>query len=114
MGNRRTETKSKEPSPIAGLDNQQILRQLEDLAARLAVQIRYEKGDFHSAGCRVRDRNLIILQKTDSDGAKIGTLMSELGRFNITQQDIHPAIFDQMAKNRQDSFEHFADAKEEN
>lgn len=114
MGHKRIGTNSKEPPLVAGLDNQQILRQLEDLAARLAVQIRYEKGDFHSAGCRVEDRNLIILQKTDSDAVKIGTLMRELGRFDIAQLDIHPAIFDQIMKSRQDSLNHFADAKEEN
>ncbi len=92
MGNKRTATKAKEPPVIEGLDNAEALRQLEAAAAHLGLQVRYEKGDFRSAGCRVQEQRLVILQKNDSDAVKIQTLLQELSRFDCSSFDIHPAI----------------------
>jgi len=111
MGNKRTFTK--EAAFLNGFENAQILEHLDAIASALAVQIRYEKGDFHSSGCRVEEQHLIILQKTDTDTAKISTLMRELGRFDLSGMDIHPALFERIQQLHQEVEKEYAAAQED-
>jgi hypothetical protein len=90
MGNKRTGTK--ENQYLIGLDNSQVLQMLQSLADHLNVQIRYEKGDFRSSGCRVELQHIIFLQKTDPDDLKIRSLIRELGRFNLEGLEMHPEL----------------------
>jgi hypothetical protein len=111
MGNKRT--CSKESPFLNGFENAQILEHLEAIASELAVQIRYEKGEFHSSGCRVEDQHLIILQRTDTNAAKITTLMRELGRFDLSGLDLHPALLERIQQCRHDVVEEYTAVQEE-
>jgi len=100
MGNKRTGTK--ENQYLIGLDNSQVLQMLQILAGHLKVQIRYEKGDFRSSGCRVELQHILFLQQTDPDDLKIRTLIRELGRFNLEGLDIHPELLQEFDRARKE------------
>jgi hypothetical protein len=111
MGNKRTG--SKESPFLNGFENAQIMEHLEAIASELAVQIRYERGEFHSSGCRVEDQRLIILQRSDTDAAKISALMRELGCFDLSGMDVHPVLLERIQKIHQEVDKDYAAAQED-
>ncbi len=97
MGRKRTGSKTQREKPvIAGIVNEELMQNLQDIASQLGIQVRHEKGDFRSAGCRVEEKKLIILKKTDAAETKILTLMSELAKLDFEKLDIPPAIHDRL------------------
>ncbi|MDZ7369644.1 MAG: hypothetical protein ONB12_00560 [candidate division KSB1 bacterium] len=100
MGNKRTAS-AKEPQFFKGIDNTEALSRLEHAAAQAGIEVRYEKGDFRSAGCRLEDKRLVILQKTDSDAAKIETLLQELAALDLSSFDLPIPILSRISAIRQ-------------
>ena len=63
MGSRKTQTKRKRKSTIIhGMEEADVLLAFETLAKTLNIDVRFEKGDFRSAMCRVQEENVIIIQ----------------------------------------------------
>ncbi|MBN2411558.1 hypothetical protein JXQ31_07680 [candidate division KSB1 bacterium] len=93
MDRRRTQKKrQRKTSVIPGMDDNDVLQQLETLAINLGLEIRAEKGDFKSGYCRVNDQNLIILKKDDSFEKKIELITDKLTEYPHEKLEIHPAI----------------------
>jgi len=106
MGRKQARSKSRQEKPIIdGISNEELMHILENVAAQLGVLVRHEKGDFHSAGCRVVDQKLIILKKTDKAATKAGTLLQELAKFDTNDTDMPQAVRDQLAKFHQRAVE---------
>jgi hypothetical protein len=81
------------------LDDAAILGHLEALAHTLGIQIRYEilEGEtpFQSGGlCRVREKQFIIVNVVATTGEKVHTLARALGRFDLSQIYLKPALRD--------------------
>jgi hypothetical protein len=81
------------------LDDAAILGHLEALAHTLGIQIRYEilEGEtpFQSGGlCRVREKQFIIVNAVATTGEKVHTLARALGRFDLSQIYLKPALRD--------------------
>jgi hypothetical protein len=81
------------------LDDAAILGHLEALAHTLGIQIRYEtlEGEtpFQSGGlCRVREKQFIIVNALTTTGEKVQTLARALGRFDLSQIYLKPALRD--------------------
>ena len=93
MAGKRTRKKQRKgPVVIRGLDNETVLNVLEALGQNLGIDIRHENGDFKSAGCRVEDKNLILLKKMAPLSKKIKVLLRELSVFDTSAYDLNPAI----------------------
>jgi len=103
MGRTKTQTKGKKgPIVIRGWSNAEVLAALEHVAGALGIQVRYERGDFQSAGCRVEDQPMIILEKNDKLSSQINILMRELARFDTSHIDM-PEVLSQKLENIQKS-----------
>ena len=65
------------------MSQEETLLALETLAKTLDVEVRYEKGDFNGGLCRIDDRCILLVQKTDPLHRKIHVLARELGAMNF-------------------------------
>ncbi len=76
-----------------------MIGHLEALAHSLGVEIRYEylEGEtvFPSGGlCRIKDKQLIIVNKRAAAGEKVQTLARALRRFDLSRVYLRPALRD--------------------
>jgi hypothetical protein len=74
-----------------------LLQQLEDLAARLEIRIRYENlADdelfIQSGGCKILGRHLIIIDPRCAIGARARILGRELSKYNLEDVYILPRV----------------------
>jgi hypothetical protein len=78
------------------LDEKTLLGELEALALRLEVNIRYESFEedpFSPGGiCRIRGKPVIILNNAASSGEKCQTLAKALRRFDLNGLYLKPAL----------------------
>ena len=85
------------------MTKEELLSQLEELAARLNIQIKYESQineDPSSFGgfCRIKDQPIIILHSKASLGRKIETLTDALRRFDVDELYLLPALREHLKK----------------
>ena len=85
------------------MDETAVLSHLEALAHTLGIQIRYEalesETTFHSGGlCRIRDKQVIIVNMKAPVGEKIQTLIQALRRFDLSNIYLKPALRDLLEK----------------
>ncbi len=71
---------------------QDILTELEDAAKRLGYQVRYEKGMFIGGRCRVRQNNLLVVNKFLPIEGKIVTIARTLGEIGIDGIFLTPEV----------------------
>lgn len=81
----------------SSLDEAAILSHLEALAQTLGIPVRYEtlEGEsmFYSGGlCRIRNKQVIILNKMSTSAEKVRALALALRHFDLTGVYIRPAI----------------------
>lgn len=81
------------------MDNTAILSHLEALAESMDIQIRYERLEsetsFSTGGlCRIRDKQVIIVNESASLSEKARTLARALKRFDLSRMYIKPALRD--------------------
>ncbi|MDY6973695.1 MAG: hypothetical protein SV775_15435 [Thermodesulfobacteriota bacterium] len=89
------------------MDNKAVLGHLEALAHALGIQIRYERleGDtaFPSGGlCRIKDKQLIIVNLSATTGEKVQTLVGALRRFDLSRIYVKPALRDILEESIED------------
>ena len=81
------------------MDETATLGYLEALAHTLGVEIRYEAMDgentFSSGGmCRIRDKQVIIINQRASTGDKMRILVKALKCFDLTRIYLRPVLRD--------------------
>jgi hypothetical protein len=81
----------------AGLDEDTLLGQLEELAHSLGIEIRYEplkrEGGFSPGGlCRIRGEYALILNSAATTEDKIQTMASALKRFDLSRVYVRPGL----------------------
>ena len=81
------------------MDEAATLGHLEELAHNLGVEVRYEsmEGDntFSSGGmCRIRDKQVIIVNQRAAPADKLKTLVKALKSFDLTQIYLRPVLRD--------------------
>ncbi len=74
-----------------------LLRHLEDLAARLELEIRYEsltdeEVSIHSGGCKVSGRNMVLLDIHLCPLERARVLARELSRYDLENVYLLPRI----------------------
>ena len=81
------------------MDETAILGHLEALAHALGIEIRYEhlEGETHSLSgglCRIRGKQVIIINSEARTGLKVQTLAKALRRFDLSREYLRPALRD--------------------
>ncbi len=85
------------------MDETVVLGHLEALAHTLGIQVRYEHIEsetaFPSGGfCRIRDKQVIIVNTKATVGEKVQTLIRALRRFDLSNIYLKPALRDLLEK----------------
>jgi len=81
------------------LDARTILGHLESVADQLGVEIRYEPMEGETALspgglCRIRGKQVIIVNSKAPSGDQVGTLVKALRRLDLSQIYLRPGIRD--------------------
>jgi hypothetical protein len=93
MGRRKTKNPSIASSlSYLGMQESEVLCALETLAKTINVELRYEKGDFHSGLCRVHDKFVMVIQKDIPDNKKIIVLARDLSLFDLEKIYVMPQL----------------------
>jgi hypothetical protein len=79
------------------MDDHAILSQLEELAQRLGITVRYVplkgEGVLHSGGfCRVHGQDVVIINKKATGMEKIQLLIDALKRYDLSQIYVLPSL----------------------
>ena len=87
----------------SGMDDKTLLVQLEELAENLAIEIRYEairkEGSFFTGGlCRLKGKDILIVNSDASMGDKIQALAKALRRSDLSQVYMRPALREFLTK----------------
>ena len=83
----------------SGLNIDNLLDQLEELAASLDIKVRYEQikkeGAFYPGGlCKVKGEVILIINSNASKEDKIETLAKAVNSFDISNVYMRPALRD--------------------
>ncbi|MEK6755633.1 MAG: hypothetical protein AABZ02_05715 [Bacteroidota bacterium] len=70
----------------------QIVKELESLAANSGITVRYEKGDFEGGFCVLRAERLIVVNKKLPLSKKSSVLAQALAEIGIEEKYLKPAI----------------------
>jgi hypothetical protein len=79
------------------MDDITMLSELETLAARLGITVRYEPlkidGSVHSGGyCRIRGQDFVIINKKATSKEKIHVLARTLKRYDLRHLYLLPSL----------------------
>jgi len=74
------------------MKEEEILRGLEELMRHSGVQVRYEKGDFDGGLCIIKDKRMLILNRTQSSAYHIRVLAGELAKLPLDEVFMLPAL----------------------
>jgi len=91
------------PKKDSGMDDKTLITQLEELAENLAIEVRYEairkEGSFFTGGlCRLKGKDILIVNSDASMGDKIRSLAKALRRFDLSQIYMRPALREFLTK----------------
>jgi hypothetical protein len=83
------------------MDDNATLIQLEELARRIGITIRYEpltiEGSIHTGGyCRIRGQDFVIIRKNAMTREKIYILIDVLKRFDLSGIYVLPSLRDRL------------------
>ena len=79
------------------MDDKTVLNQLEELAQRVGITVRYEplkiEGFVHSGGfCRVHGKDFVIINKKATSREKMHILIDALRRLDLSQIYVLPSL----------------------
>jgi hypothetical protein len=74
------------------MTNEQILSELEQLASKCRISIRYEKGDFDGGYCVLKAERLIVINKRLALVRRTSVLAKGLAEVGINEMYLKPAV----------------------
>ncbi len=76
------------------MKKEKILSSLEDIAAKLNLKVRQEKGDFAGGYCVKDDTEFILLNKRHMIDRRINILAREVSKFDVSTLDVPKAVLE--------------------
>ncbi len=70
------------------------LKQLEHIVRQAGFAIRYEKGHFQSGWCRVKDRNIILINRFYPPEVRLHILLNIIDTLDLASQITDPQDLD--------------------
>jgi hypothetical protein len=74
------------------MTQEQILKELESLAASSGISVRYEKGDFEGGFCVLKAERLIVVNKKLPPAKKASVLAQGVAEIGIEDRYLKPAV----------------------
>lgn len=74
------------------MKHEEIVADLEDLARRLGVTVRYEKGDFEGGFCILREQKLVLVNRKLTSQRKASVLALALQDLGLDSVFVKPAL----------------------
>ncbi len=74
------------------MTQEQILKELEQLATVSNIAVRYEKGDFEGGFCVLKAERLIVVNKKIAPARKASILAQGLAEIGIEEMYLKPAV----------------------
>ena len=74
------------------MTNEQLLKELETLAERSGVAVRYEKGDFDGGYCILRAERMIVVNKRLSPPKRASLVAQALAEIGVEEVYLKPAV----------------------
>ncbi|HXF99997.1 MAG TPA: hypothetical protein VNL69_04395 [Bacteroidota bacterium] len=74
------------------MKHEEIVAELEDLARRLGVTVRYEKGDFEGGFCILREQKLVLVNKKLTPQRKASVLALAIQELGLDSVFVKPAL----------------------
>lgn len=71
-----------------------LLEELEALALKAGVKVRYERTDARGGMCLYKGAQLIIIDKKAADDYKIGVVVENLRKIDLADQYVSPKLRD--------------------
>ncbi len=69
-----------------------IVQELEELTHQLGINLRYEKGDFESGYCVLKEQKVVVVNKRLPDPRKASSLAQALAAYGIETAFIKPKL----------------------
>ncbi|HEY6192593.1 MAG TPA: hypothetical protein VI215_09770 [Bacteroidota bacterium] len=69
-----------------------MLNELTELAKQLALEVRFEKGDFDGGYCILKSQKVLVVNKRLSDPRKASCLAQALAEFGIETAFVKPSL----------------------
>ncbi|HBB40304.1 MAG: hypothetical protein COW73_03170 [Nitrospirae bacterium CG18_big_fil_WC_8_21_14_2_50_70_55] len=70
----------------------ELLEELEQVAERAGVRVRYERADFTAGSCTLNGEGLIIVNSKLSVRERVHALAREIGRLDLEALFIRPEV----------------------
>ncbi len=74
------------------MTHEQMLKELETLAASSGIVVRYEKGDFEGGFCVLKAERLIVVNKKLPPAKKASVLAQGVAEIGIEDRYLKPAV----------------------
>ena len=74
------------------MTNEQLIRELETLADKSGVVVRYEKGDFDGGYCILRAERMIVVNKRLTPPKRASIVAQALAEIGIEEVYLKPAV----------------------
>ncbi|MBQ3032789.1 MAG: hypothetical protein IJD28_00285 [Deferribacterales bacterium] len=79
---------------MAKTGKKQLLYELEELAAKVGIKVRYERTDARGGMCLYKGSQLIIIDRNATDDYKISVIIDNLRKIDLTDQYLTPKLRD--------------------
>jgi hypothetical protein len=83
----------------------QILRELEDVARRLGVDVRIERGGFRGGLCLIDEEQVIVLNKRQPVESRLAILAQSLKSLPVDTVFMRPAVREALESSWKDQSE---------
>ena len=74
------------------MDPEKVYQEMQDLAARNGIRIRFEKGDFEGGFCVLKDERIVVINKRLPLNRKLSVLAQGLAAIGIEHLQIEPTL----------------------
>jgi hypothetical protein len=74
------------------MNPEQLLRELEDLAEKSRIEVRYEKGDFDGGYCILKSERIIVVNKRLAVPKRTSILAQALAEVGIEEVYLKPVV----------------------
>ena len=74
------------------MTNDQLLKELEELADNSGISLRYEKGDFDGGFCVLKAERIIVINKRLAPQKRTSVLAQAMAEVGIEEVYLKPAV----------------------
>jgi hypothetical protein len=74
------------------MENQELLPELESIAAQLGIRLRYERGDFEGGYCVLKSERIIVINKKLSPSMRLSVLARGISEIGLNNTYVKPVV----------------------